>query len=126
MRFAATFPTPRTQRVSPGHLVAFTTGENRPAVVVWRWFDAVLLDQWNDGPVRLWEPAHGEVMARVRPTFGRQEPGTRVFASAGLPDADWWVACSSTGNLDVSADLDAVVHLYDENNLWDVAFDLDP
>lgn len=118
--FARAFPTPRTQRVSPGHLVAVTTGDDASAVVVWRWFDAVVLDHMDDGCVRLWEPAHGEVTARARPSYEPQEPGTRVFASAGLPGADWWAACA-TGNVDVSADLNAVVRLYDDNALWDTA-----
>lgn len=93
-------------------------------VVVWRWFDVVVLDHLDDGNVRLWEPAHGEVIARPRSSYDPQEPGTRAFASAGLPDADWWVSCG-TGHVDVTADLDAVVQFYNENNLWAAALQLD-
>jgi len=70
--------------------------------VVWRWFDAVVLGP-EDDRVRLWEPGHGEVVAAVpaadssRTKSGRSSaqprpPGTRAYAPAGLPGADWWVA----------------------------------
>ena len=64
--FAPMFPSPRVERVSPGHLVAIATGQKGTDVVVWRWYDAVVLGQREDGSVRLWEPAHGEVIARGR------------------------------------------------------------
>jgi catechol 2,3-dioxygenase-like lactoylglutathione lyase family enzyme len=125
VRFAATFPTPRVERVAPGHLVAVTSGPDAPAVVVWRWFDAVVLGSNADGAIRLWDPLHGEVVASTRPWYVAQEPGSRVFASAGLPGADWWVACSASGGTSaINVELSAVVTLYDDNNLWAKAFDL--
>ena len=60
------------------------------ALVVWRWFDSVVLGE-EGGLVRLWDPAHGEVLARPR-RVRHWRPGTREYASAGLPGADWWVA----------------------------------
>jgi len=59
--FAPMFPSPRTERVSPGHPVAIATGPDGTAVVVWRWYDAVVLGEEGNGTVRLWEPAHGAV-----------------------------------------------------------------
>src|SRR3954447_27061908 len=62
--FAPQFPSPRLERVSPGHLVAIAVDDGLERIV-WRWYDAVVLDDGPDG-VRLWEPAHGEVIARRR------------------------------------------------------------
>src|SRR5690606_25730881 len=84
-RFAPMFPTPRVERVPPGHLVAIATGPGGADAVVWRWYDAVVLGHEPDGAVRLWEPAHGEVMAQARASYAKQEPGSRAYASAGLP-----------------------------------------
>lgn len=116
--FAATLPSPRTERVSPGHLVAVATAPDGTDVVIWRWYDAVVLGEEADGSVRLWEPAHGEVVARPRPSYQQQVPGLRAYASAGLPGADWWVV----GGTDV--ELTEVAALYSEHNLWSTAFDL--
>ena len=115
--FAPMFPTPRTERVSPGHLVALATGPDGGEVVVWRWFDAVVLGTEADGSTRLWEPAHGEVVAQARPTYAVQEPGSRAYASAGLSGAEWWVAGSPD-----DAELDVVDALYTDNDLWSSVF----
>jgi hypothetical protein len=116
---APLFPSPRRERVSPGHLVAVATGPNGPDAVVWRWFDAVVLGTEGDGLVRLWEPAHGEVVAQARPSYERQDPGSRAYASAGLPGAEWWVADSAHGAPDTAdVELDAVYALHADNNLW--------
>jgi hypothetical protein len=114
--FAPMFPTPRVERVSPGHLVAVATGPDAAEVVVWRWFDAVVLGTEDDGSVRLWEPAHGEVLARPRPGYEAQQPGSRAHASAGLPGAEWWVASGD------DVELDEVDALYTDNDLWAAAF----
>lgn len=111
------FPTPRVERVSPGHLVAVAALPDSRGVVVWRWFDAVVLGTEDDGAVRLWEPAHGEVSAQPRASYVDQEPGSRAYASAGLPGAEWWVA----GSADV--ELDDVEALYTRNDLWSAVFD---
>jgi hypothetical protein len=117
--FARQFPSPRTQRVSPGHLLAVATAPDGREVAVWRWYHAVVLDQSEAGLVRLWEPAHGEVVATPRGSYRRQEPGSRAYASAGLPGADWWVATRVTGSPDdAEADLDAVCAMYEDNGLW--------
>jgi len=122
--FAPMFPTPRVERVSPGHLVAVATGPNGVDAVVWRWFDAVVLGTDGDGSVRLWEPAHGEVVARARPSYEPQQPGSRAYASAGLPGADWWVAASAHGAPHTAeVELDEVHALYAENDLWAAVFD---
>ena len=73
IRFAAMFPSPRVERVSPGNLVAAAAGPNGDDVVVWRWYDAVVLGAEDDDSVRLWEPAHGEVVAKARATYERQD-----------------------------------------------------
>jgi hypothetical protein len=127
VRFAPVFPSPRVQRVSPGHLVAIATGPNGTDVVVWRWYDAVVLSPEGDGSVRLWEPAHGEVLARVRATYEKQDPGSRAWASAGLPGAEWWVTGSAAGAPDTAdVDLDEVDALYIQNGLWSTVFDEHP
>jgi hypothetical protein len=122
--FAPMFPSPRVERVSPGHLVAVATGPNGIDVVVWRWYDAVVLGTEDDGSVRLWEPAHGEVIAQARASYEQQDPGSRAYASAGLPGAAWWVADSATGAAQ-SADVELhdVHALYTENDLWSAVFD---
>jgi hypothetical protein len=86
--FAAPFPRPRTERVSPGHLVALAES---PEIVVWRWYDAVVTGVEGDR-VRLWEPAHGSVVAQPRRPELVPPVGARAYLSAGLPGADWWVA----------------------------------
>lgn len=123
VEFAPMFPSPRLERVSPGHLVAVATAPTGTDVVVWRWYDAVVLAQGEDGSVRLWEPAHGEVIAQARASYVKQDPGSRAYASAGLPGAEWWVTGSASGaphSADV--ELDAVDALYTENDLWSAAF----
>jgi hypothetical protein len=118
------FPSPRVERVSPGHLVAVATGPHGTDVAVWRWYDAVVLSAENDGTVRLWEPAHGEVIARARASYENQDPGSRAYASAGLPGADWWVAGSASGAPQFAdVELDAVNALYTENDIWSAVFD---
>lgn len=99
--FAPFFPTPRAERVLPGNLVAVVGNQ-----VVWRWFDAVVVET-SGSLVRLWEPAHGELLAERR---GEEEyaPGQRAYVSAGLPGADWWVegrACvpADEASVDVGA-----------------------
>lgn len=119
-RFTPRFPTPRTERVAPGHLVALATAPQGDEVVVWRWYDAVVLSSEGSGPVRLWEPAHGEVLARPRDSHRPQEPGTRAYASAGLPGADWWVAGPvGPPPEEADVDLDAVADLYADS--WTAA-----
>ena len=87
VRFAEPFPSPRTERVSPGYLVAVAAAPDRAEAVVWRWYDAVVLGE-ETGRVRLWEPAHGEVVAHPRRAGLHRQPGTRAYLSAGLPGAD--------------------------------------
>ena len=122
--FAATFPSPR-RAGSPGHLIAIATSSTGPDVIVWRWYDALVLGREGSGSVRLWEVAHGEVVAQARRSCRDLEPGERAYASAGLPGADWWVAGSvavSPESADV--DSDEVHSLYDVHGLWAAAFEL--
>lgn len=125
-RFAPMFPSPRVERVSPGHLVAIATGHDGTDVIVWRWYDAVVLGNDEDGSVRLWEPAHGDVTAQARESYRKQAPGSRAYASAGLPGAEWWVADSAcTAPESVDVELDDVNAMYTENELWPAVFDSD-
>jgi hypothetical protein len=118
VRYATVFPAPRTERVSPGHLVAVATAPDGSETVIWRWFDAVVLGE-QDGLVRLWEPAHGEVLAHPRPTQPPPSPGTRAYLSAGLPGADWWVAGAAvTRAEDAQVELDDVERFYTDRDLW--------
>jgi surface antigen len=43
VRYASQFPAPRREPVLPGHLVAVAGAPGVSAVVVWRWYDAVVL-----------------------------------------------------------------------------------
>ena len=117
VRYASQFPAPRRERVLPGHLVAIAeTGGN--AVVVWRWYDAVVLDG-DQGGVRLWEPAHGEVTARRRRPERAYRAGTRAYLSASLPGADWWVAGHAADQPeDADVELAEVERLYTDHDLW--------
>jgi hypothetical protein len=78
-----------------------------------------------DGSVRLWEPAHGEVLARRRPTYDTPDPGSRAWASSGLPGAPWWVVARADGAA-ADIDLDEVEALYTGNGLWVEAFGASP
>jgi hypothetical protein len=119
VRFATLFPSPRTERVSPGHLVAIATAPDGAGVVVWRWYDAVVLGA-EASLIRLWEPAHGEVLARPRPAYQSRKPGTRAYLSAGLPGADWWVAGGVAASAEEAhVELDEVEQLYTARDLWD-------
>lgn len=118
VRYARSFPSPRTERVSPGHLVAVAAAGNGTDVVIWRWYDAVVLGE-EAGQVRLWEPAHGEVLAAPRRPQQVRPPGTRCYLSAGLPGADWWVAGAVTARaIDADVELAEVERFYDEHDLW--------
>jgi hypothetical protein len=132
LRYAPQFPAPRRERVLPGHLVAVAepggaeSAAAEPAgaagVVVWRWYDAVVLGG-DATSVRLWEPAHGEVAARRRHPQRQYEPGTRAYLSAGLPGADWWVAGPAVDQAeDAEVELDEVRALYTEHDMWRSAF----
>jgi hypothetical protein len=115
--YAAPFPSPRTERVSPGHLVAVATAPDGSHAVVWRWYDAVVLGD-EAGLIRLWEPAHGEVLAQARHRQPRP-PGTRAYASAGLPGSDWWVAGPATTTAEeADVDLDEVERFCTEHDMW--------
>lgn len=117
-QYARPFPAPRTERVSPGHLVAVATTPDGAAIVIWRWYDAVVLSE-ETGLVRLWKPAHGEVAALPRRTHHQYRPGTRAYLSAGLPGADWWVAGATVARAqDAEVELDEVERFFTERNLW--------
>lgn len=114
------FPSPRTERVSPGHLVALATTCDGTEAVVWRWYDAVILGE-ESGLIRLWEPAHGEVLAVSRRVEQPREPGTRAYLSAGMSGADWWVAGPVvTRAEDADVELDEVDRFCTEHGLWDL------
>jgi hypothetical protein len=116
--FARHFPTPRTQRVSPGHLVAVVTAPNGSDVVIWRWYDAVVLGE-EGRLIRMWEPAHGEVLAQPRRPEQPRQPGTRAYLSAGLPGADWWLAGAVVASAEYAdVELDEVELFYDAHDLW--------
>ena len=123
VRYASQFPRPRTGRVSPGHLVAVAEVPGGSDTVVWRWYDAVVLGS-EAGSIRLWEPAHGEVVARRRRPQQRHDPGSRAYLSAGLPGADWWVAGRAVGRAeDADVELIEVERFFTEHGLWDSAIE---
>ena len=115
--FAAPFPRPRAERVSPGHAVALITASDEQRVV-WRWFDAVVLAASPEG-VLLWEPLHGRIMARVRNPDVALRPGSRAYVSAGLPGAEWWVAGPVGGAAEETAlEVAEVRRFYVDHGLW--------
>jgi hypothetical protein len=124
VRYASQFPTPRRERVAPGHLVAVAEVPGGSDAVVWRWYDAVVLGG-ELGSVRLWEPAHGEVAAERRRPQQRYVRGTRAYLSAGLPGAEWWVAGRAVDRAeDAEVELNEVERLYTQHNMWDSVFNL--
>jgi hypothetical protein len=77
-----------------------------------------VLEQATD-LIRLWEPGHGEVVARPRQAQHRRPPGTRAYLSAGLPGAEWWVAGAVASRAeDADVELDEVEQFYDDRGLW--------
>lgn len=113
------FPSPRTERVSPGHLVALARTGSGTEAVVWRWYDAVVVGE-EDGLTRLWEPAHGEVLARSRRPGLPASPGSRAYLSAGLPGADWWAAGPVVAPFEpADVELDDVDRFCAEHGLWE-------
>jgi hypothetical protein len=109
---------PRAEGVTPGHLVAIATTADGVQVVVWRWFDAVVLEH-SAGQVRLWEPMHGEVTAQARRPQRPHPPGSRAYLSAGLPGAEWWVAgAAGDRGEDADVEFDEVLEFYSRHDLW--------
>lgn len=69
--------------------------------------------------IRLWEPAHGEVTAQVRPGTAPPVPGGRAYLSAGLPGAEWWVAGPATTRAETAdVELDEVERFCTDHDLW--------
>ena len=115
--YANVFPTPRVDRVAPGHLVALATAGGSE-VVIWRWFDAVVQDV-ADTAITLWEPAHGSVLAATRNPQHPYQLGGRAYLSAGLPGADWWVAGPAVNCAeDADVELDEVERFFTDLGLW--------
>ena len=116
VKYSAPFK-PRAERLTPGQLVAIASTPEGSQVVVWRWFDAVVLED-SAGRVLLWEPAHGEVLAQPRNSRQGYRPGSRAYLSAGLPGADWWVAGPVGPAENAEVELDEVHQFYTRHDLW--------
>jgi hypothetical protein len=100
-------------------LVATAATADGSAVVVWRWFDAIVLEGAGRS-VSLWEPAHGSVLAERRDSQQIYRPGSRAYLSAGLPGAEWWVAGPVVDRAEgANVDLDEVEQLFTSLGLWD-------
>lgn len=118
VEYALFFPRPRTGRVAPGHLVALAADPDGGGRVVWRWFDAVVLGS-SGSQVRIWEPGHGEVLAQPRHADASPEPGSRAYASAGLPGAEWWLAGPAVSRATLAeVDVEDVNRFLTDNGLW--------
>lgn len=120
VEYAPQFPAPRLERVTPGHRVALVAAPEGRTIALWRWYDAVVIGSEGD-VVRLWEPAHGEVLASPRDRNQAFVPGTRAYLSAGLPGAEWWVAGPVDAAATASVELDEVGHLYSRHQMWESA-----
>lgn len=108
---------PRAKTLTPGHLVAVTDTPDAGSLILWRWYDTVVLEQSAD-QVRLWEPGHGEVLAQSRDPQHVYPVGTRAYASAGLRGADRWVEGPVAAVEEVDVAMDEVVAFYAEHDLW--------
>lgn len=108
---------PRTKTLMPGHLVAVIETPAAGSLILWRWYDAVVLEQSGD-QVRLWEPAHGEVLAQSRHAEVAYPVGTRAYASAGLPGAEWWVEGLVSAVEEATVPMNEVFDFYDQHDLW--------
>lgn len=120
VEYAPQFPAPRLERVAPGHRVALAAVTGGRNIALWRWYDAVVIGS-EGGLVRLWEPAHGEVLASPRDGDQAFVAGTRAYLSAGLPGAQWWVAGPADAAATAPVELDEVGHLYSRHQMWESA-----
>jgi hypothetical protein len=60
------------------------------------------------------------VLAQPRAGIPSGQHGTRAYLSAGLPCADWWVACPTAARAqDADVELGEVEKLYTEHGWWD-------
>ncbi|MGI8683437.1 MAG: hypothetical protein ACR2JO_15205 [Mycobacteriales bacterium] len=117
--YAVPFPGPRTERVAPCNLVAIAAAPNGSDVVVWRWYDAVVLGE-ADGQIRLWEPTHGVVLAQARDLRRAYRPGSRAYLSAGLAGGNGWVAGATVARAEAAVvELDEVQLFFTHHDLWD-------
>jgi hypothetical protein len=99
--------------------VAVATTADGSDVVVWRWFDAVVLGDAAGG-IRLWEPGHGTVLARARDPERVLRLGGRAYISAGLPGAEWWMAGPAVDRAeDAAVELGEVQRFLVDHGLWD-------
>lgn len=74
--------------------------------------------------MRLWEAAHGEVLAQPKHSGVQYAPGQRAYLSAGLPGADWWVeGCVSKKPLEAAVDVGAVHTFLTDHGLLPVPSD---
>ena len=116
--YAAPFPRPRIERVRPGHLVAIACDAGEPGVVLWRWFDAVVVDATGQS-VTVWEPGHGTVIATRRNSEHSYRPGGRAYLSAGLPGSPWWLAGPAVNRAeDADVDLAEVASFFSDLGWW--------
>jgi len=116
--YAEFFPRPRAERVAPGHLVAVSAAPGASAVIVWRWFDAVVVEAVA-GQVKLWEPNHGEVLAQARDPVRSPLPGSRAYLSSGLEGAEWWMAGPAVARAeDANVELSEVRAFLSTHGLW--------
>ncbi len=123
-RFAPQFPSPRTERVSPGHLVAVARAPDERDVVVWRWYDAVVLGEEVAKSVRLWEPAHGEVVARPRQSDQQMSPGRAPICLANCRARNGGSLAPRWPSRGSRCRTRRGDRLYTDNALWAAAFEL--
>lgn len=108
---------PRAATLTPGHLVAVIDTPDARSLIIWRWYDAVVLDR-SMGQLRLWEPSHGEVLAQAHDPQQGYPAGTKAYAAAGLPGAGWWVEGPVVAVEEADVAMDQVCEFYTDNDLW--------
>ncbi len=68
---------------------------------------------------RVLEPGHGEVVAHPRDAAASPLPGSRAYASAGLPGAAWWLAGPTLSHAGLAeVEVEEVEHFLTGNDLW--------
>ena len=117
--YAEPFPRPREGRVAPGNLVAIA-GVAGAELIVWRWFDAVVVDQAGQ-VVTLWEPNHGDGRGSAeRSAVTSTDPVAAPMRRPACPArTGGWPAPRSTVRRRPAVDLHEVSDFFTSHGLWD-------
>ena len=121
VRYAPRFPVPRRERVLPGHLVAIAERDGT-AVVVWRWYNAVVLDSDPELRPPLGASARRSHRQATLPAGAIRSRDSRL--PVGGPARRRLVVAGQAVDRPEHAgvELGEVDRLYTEHDLWNSAF----